>query len=166
MWIQRWGDRGRRCILEGATAEDEGASPSWQKLQKHSDMEGPAPSPRQHPRKWRAAPSSRPSCHKANRLVNSLCLWKMSSEDELQVIQILWRPRQQTMGGQQRRVPLTAKRDRSWVAEWGAAFCQSGRGPYIQRMPEQPKEGGWGVSRFSVQRLFNKWMAGLVEKQI
>ena len=74
MWIQRWGDRGRRCILEGATAEDEGASPSWQKLQKHSDMEGPAPSPRQHPRKWRAAPSSRPSCHKANRLVNSLCL--------------------------------------------------------------------------------------------
>ena len=28
------------------------------------------------------------------------------------------------------------------------------------------RNGGWDASRFFVQRLFNKWMAGLVEKQI
>ena len=141
IWIQGWGDRGRRCILEGVTAEDKGVSPSgrnWRSIR----QSGPTPNPRQHPRKWQGGPLLAANPPQDQLTSESLCSWKMSSEAKPQVIQILWRPSQQTMGDQQRRVLLTAKRERPWVGEWGGAFCQSGPSPYSQRMPAQPKEGG------------------------
>ena len=166
IWIQGWGDRGRRCILEGATAEDKGVSPSgrnWRSTQQR----GPAPSSRQHPSRRQGGPLLAANPPQDQLTSESLCSWKMSSEAKPQVIQILWRPSQQTMGDQQRKVLLTAKRQRPWVGEQGGAFCQSGPSPYSQGcLHNQRKVGRRGASRFFVQRLFNKWTAGLVEKWI